>query len=101
MSSASILRKPKRLKVLAQFGNYDIEQIKVKKIKAQNNTGRREVWSGFRQTIQTAGKDVDSLREICNVFDSCFCGTADYPKGFERRNICQKVTNIIWKMIVF
>lgn len=44
-------------------------------------TDRWDIWLGFRQAIQTAGKDVDSLREIYNAFDSCFCGVVDYPVG--------------------
>lgn len=49
------------------------------------------LWSDVRQTIQTAGKAVESPREICNVFDSCFHGALDCPRGFEGEKTCQEL----------
>lgn len=45
----------------------------------------------MRQTIQTAGEDVDSPWETCNVFDSCFHGAVACPRGFEREKSCQEL----------
>lgn len=47
--------------------------------------------AGFRQSVQTAGKLVDSPREIHNAFDLCLCEAVESPKGVEKLKVCQEL----------